>query len=187
VKVLTLMGSPRHEGNTNALLRMFEERMSSNHEVERINLTNFDVTGCRACYACRGNTEAHGCVLQDDGIKLLDRIIAADAVVYATPLYMWGIAADLRAFMERHLSLVKGYMTPEYKSLVAGKKTALLVTCAGPVDNNADLVQTTFDRFAEYASVEVVGKYVQPFCTEPNAFGDEAAALADKMAADMSA
>jgi multimeric flavodoxin WrbA len=187
VKILTLMGSPRHEGNTAAILRMFEERMLSQHEVERVNLSDLDVTGCRACYACRGNTEAHGCVLQDDAIRLLEKTVAADAIVYATPLYMWGVASDLRAFMERHVSLVKGYMTPDYKSLVDGKKAALLVACGGPVDGNADIIQDAFDRFSAYAKLNVVGKYVQPLCTEPNALGDDARALADRMAADMNA
>ncbi|MFH1502767.1 MAG: flavodoxin family protein [Candidatus Eisenbacteria bacterium] len=188
MKVLTLMGSPRHEGNTAAILRMFEERMSSHgHDVQRVNLSDLDVTGCRACYACRGNTEAHGCVLQDDALKLLDRLISADAIVYATPLYMWGIASDLRALMERHVSLVKGYMTPDYKSLVDGKKAALLVACAGSIEGNADVVQDVFDRFSTYARFDVTGTYVQPGCTEPNALGDEAGALAERMADDMNA
>ena len=187
VKILTLMGSPRHEGNTAAILKMFEERMSSEHQVERVNLTDLSVTGCRACLACRGNTEAHGCVLQDDAIKLLEKMIAADAIVYATPLYMWGVASDLRAFMERHVSLVKGYMTPDYKSLVDGKKAALLVACGGPIDGNADVVQVAFDRFSAYAKLRVTGKYIQPGCTEPNALGDDASVLADRMAADMNA
>ena len=98
------------------------------------------------------------------------RVLAADFVLYASPLYCWGFTSQIKAFIDRHYCLVKGYGTPECKSLINGKPIALLVTCGGPIEGNADLIQEMFERFSGYGQCKVVGKYIVPFSMDPNAF-----------------
>ncbi|MCP4023136.1 MAG: hypothetical protein GY729_14940, partial [Desulfobacteraceae bacterium] len=75
-----------------------------------------------------------------------------------------------------------GYGTPEHESLLEGKRTALLVTCAGPVEGNCDAIQGIFNGFIDYGKLLTKGSFILPFCTTPDAIGDEGAGLADKLA-----
>jgi hypothetical protein len=91
----------------------------------------------------------------------------------------------MKALIDRHFCLATGHDTPEYKSLVKGKRMALLVTCAGPIENNADLIQQIFDRFNDYLQSDVIGKYIVPFCTTPDSLSSEAIDTAKKMHKDI--
>jgi multimeric flavodoxin WrbA len=187
MKIVTLMGSPRSKGSTAAVLRMFEDIVSAQHEVSHFDVARLDIMGCRGCLACADTPDEPGCVQDDDGLRILKEIVVADAVVYATPLYMWGIASDLRGLMERHISLVKDYGSPARRSLLKGKRVALLVSSAGPVEENADVVQTVFDRFAEFAEALPVGRYMLHSSTRPDALGERGRALAERMAKEVTA
>jgi hypothetical protein len=91
----------------------------------------------------------------------------------------------MKTLIDRHFCLVKNYATPEHKSFLEGKTTALLVTCTGPVKNNADIIQVLFDRVNRFVKSNVIGKYIVPFCTTPDALGNEAREAAKKMAIDI--
>lgn len=185
MKVMTILGSPKKKGNTAAALGMFEEIVGKEHEIDRVNISDCDVRGCLGCYACQKTSDEPGCIQKDDVGDILERIMDADAVVYATPLYDWSFSAQIKALLDRHLCLVTGYYTPEYKSLIDGKKVALLVTCGGPVENNADLIQQIFDRMSDFLKGDVVGKYIVTGCTTPAEMGDNAKEIAKQMAEDM--
>jgi multimeric flavodoxin WrbA len=185
MKVITILGSPKKKGNTATALGMFEDIIAEEHEFDRVNITDCDVKGCMGCYACQRTSDEPGCVQKDDAESILKQIIEADAVIYATPLYDWSFSSQIKALLDRHLCLVTGYSTPDYKSLIDGKKVALLVTCAGPVEGNADLIQGIFDRMADYLKGDLFGKYVVPFCTTPDEMGDRALEVVNKMAGDI--
>ena len=185
MKVTTILGSPREKGNTAKVLGLFEELIMQDHEVDRINIASRKVNGCLGCMKCREVTDEPGCVQEDEAGSIFERLIDADALIYASPLYCWGFSSQMKAFIDRHFCLVKGYGSPDHKSLIAGKRTALLVTCGGPVENNADLIQGIFDRVNNFVKCNVVGKYIVPFCTTPDAMGTEALETAKKMAGDI--
>ena len=84
-----------------------------------------------------------------------------------------------------HLSLVTGYMSPEYVSLLEGKKTAYLMTCGGPVENNTEQVQGVIDKMASYSKADLVGKYIVAGATVPDEIEAKAADVVAKMAADL--
>ncbi len=185
MKILTILGSPKKNGNTAGVLGMFEGLVADGHEIDRLNIADVDVAGCVGCYACQQHPDEPFCAQKDDVQGIFDRILAADAVVYAAPLYMWGFPAGMHALLERHLGLVTGYMGPNYKSLIEGKRVALLVTSGGPVENNTELIQAVFDRLADWGQVEVVGKYMVPDCTTPDALPEAAEIAAKTMAKDI--
>lgn len=186
MKVNTLLGGPRKRGNTAKALGWLEEELKSQgHEVDRINIVDFEVKGCLGCGKCLEVTDQPGCVQKDDAVEIFSHMMRADAVVYASPLYCWGFASQMKALVDRHFCLVKGYGTPDYNSFVEGKPSTLLVTCAGPVENNADIIQVLFDRLNDYGKSKVVGKYIVPFCTTPDAMGDDAKQTVDQMSRDI--
>jgi multimeric flavodoxin WrbA len=112
-------------------------------------------------------------------------MLAADAVIYSTPLYCWGFSSQMKALIDRHYCLVTGFGTPDHRSLLAGKPVALLVTCAGPVEGNADVIQTLFNRLCQFDQARIVNKTVVPQCTTPDALGEDARAAARKLAGDI--
>jgi multimeric flavodoxin WrbA len=187
LRILTLQGSPKRDGNTASALALFEKAIAGQHEIDHVDVADLTLVGCQACYECQKNPDEPACVTKDDALGILDRILEADAVVYATPLYMWGIASGLKALMERHLCLVTGYGSDSWKSLIEDKKVALLVTCGGPVANNADVIQDVFDRFAGFAGCDVVGRYIAAGATTPDRAEEFAGSIARKMAADFGA
>ena len=185
MSILTILGSPRMMGNTAAVLSMVEQELAGRQAVDRLAITSKRVNGCLGCGSCQKTTDCPGCVQKDDAVAVFERMMAADAVIYTSPLYCWGFSAQMKAFIDRHFCLVTGFGTPAHNSLIAGKPVALLVTCAGPVENNADVIQTIFDRVCNYGKSRVVNKTVVPFCTTPDALGEDARAAARKLASDI--
>ncbi|MHC4535952.1 MAG: flavodoxin family protein [Planctomycetota bacterium] len=182
MKILAIFGSPRKKGNTAEVLSLFEEKVEKNHEVERINITQHKVGGCLGCYKCQKIDDEPGCVQKDDALTIFERMIQADAIVYASPLYCWSFTSQIKPLIDRHFCLVKGYGTPDHDSLLSGKPAALLVTCAGPIEGNCDAIQHIFNGFSEYVKLTAKGNFILPFCTTPDAIGDEGTELAGNLA-----
>jgi len=186
VQVATILGSPRERGNTATVLGLFEELIAQQgHEVDRIHIIDYEVNGCLGCQACQKVSQELACRQQDDAVGIFKRMIASDSVVYATPLYTYGFTAQMKALIDREYCLVTGYGSPEFRSLLKGKRSALLVTCGGGIEENADLIQKVFDREGQYQQWNIVGKYVVPYCTTPDMLGDEALDTARQMASDI--
>ena len=126
-----------------------------------------------------------GCVQRDDAPAIFERMMAADIVLFASPLFVWSLAGQIKPLVDRTFCLVKGYGSPHYKSLLGGKKSALIITCGGPKEGNADLVVETFKRFSDYAAMVPVAELVIPFCTTPDTLSADAKAEAKALAGRM--
>ena len=184
--VLVLLGSPRPEGNTARILNWVERDLAEfGHTSERIDLASLSIKGCASCFACAESQDEPGCALADDAGPLFEKMMAADAIVYATPLYMWGVSAQTKALIDRSLCLVRGYQSPEHQSFLEGKPTALVLTCGGPEKGNAEAVTTMFPRFADFLKLDDRGVYVFPHCAEPrhlpNTHGTKAREIAERL------
>ncbi len=182
MKIITILGSPRKKGNTAKVLSMFEDRVEGNHEIERINVTKYNVGGCLGCYKCQESKDEPGCVQKDDALAIFEKMIQADAIVYASPLYCWSFTSQIKPLIDRHFCLVTGAGTPDHDSLISGKPAALLVTCAGPIEGNCDAIQGIFTGFTDYAKLMAKGNFILPFCTTPDDISDEGAKLAGNLA-----
>ena len=186
MNITTILGSPVKQGNTATVLGWLEEELHrEGHEVNRINIIEHDVRGCIGCRNCRKVPDAPGCVQEDDAQTIFDHMIAADALIYASPLYCWGFSSQMKALIDRHYCLVKDYKTPNHRSFIEGKPTALLVTCGGPVEDNADLIQEAFERVNRYCKSMAVCKHVVPSCTTPDAVPEDAKQTAQQMVRDL--
>jgi multimeric flavodoxin WrbA len=185
MRILTILGSPRRHGNTAAVLDMFEQCVPPAHQVERLLVTDYDGHGCLGCGTCQRNLDEPGCRQRDDALAIFRRMLAADVVVYATPLYAWSFPAQLKALLDRHYCLTKWGDDGVIKSFQDGQRTALLVTCGDAAENNADLILVQFERMMEAGRCRVVGKYVVPHCSEPEMLGDAARAAAAALARDI--
>jgi multimeric flavodoxin WrbA len=183
MKIATIMGSPRKEGNTAKVLRWVEEELKKKgHTIDRINVIDYKINGCLSCYNCFGHPGEPSCIQKDDGVSVLERLVSSDAIIYGSPLYCWGFTAQIKALIDRHFCLVSDYGSENWTSLIENKKSGLLVTCGGPDEGNADFIRGIYKSFMEYAKCDVRDILVVPFTTVPEKLKDEAKQAAIKFA-----
>ncbi len=99
-KVLILSGSPRKGGNSDLLCDEFMRgAKESGNAVEKISVAAKNIGYCRACYYCRKS--GGECVIKDDMADILQKMIDADVIVLASPVYFYSIDAQLKAVIDR--------------------------------------------------------------------------------------
>lgn len=99
-KVLILSGSPRKGGNSDMLCNEFMRGARENgNDVEKIFLRDKKIGYCTACYYCK---ESGGeCAIKDDMSEILDKMLTADVIVMASPVYFYSIDAQLKTVIDR--------------------------------------------------------------------------------------
>ncbi len=99
VYVLGISGSPHRHGNTETLLdRFLDGARDAGALVDKVVLRERDVSPCRGCNACHKTGE---CVVRDEAENILERILAADCVAFASPIYSMGITAEAKGLIDR--------------------------------------------------------------------------------------
>lgn len=99
-KVLILSGSPRKGGNSDLLCDEFMRgAKESGNEVEKVRIAEKKIGYCRACYYCRQS--GGECAIKDDMADVLQKMIDADVIVLASPVYFYSIDAQLKTVLDR--------------------------------------------------------------------------------------
>jgi multimeric flavodoxin WrbA len=186
MKVLTILGSPQKNGQTAKTLDMLEGNLiSQGHEVERIRICDHNIKGCIGCHACMGINDRPGCIQKDDAIAIFERMITADAIVYASPIYCYDFTSQFKTLIDRHWCLTINFGSPGATSSIAGKRVALLITCGGNEADNADLAKEIFDRSIKNGmKCNIVGKYTIQYSGAPD-FEERARRTAEEIARDL--
>ncbi|MBP5725742.1 MAG: flavodoxin family protein [Clostridia bacterium] len=99
-RILILAGSPRRGGNTELLARAFAETAGQRNETELIFAADcriYPCTGCNSCYT----REGHRCFRDDDMQQIYEKLKQADTLIIASPVYFYGISAQLKALVDR--------------------------------------------------------------------------------------
>jgi len=175
MRTISILGSPRKNGNTATVLNSIEKNIINNHEIERINISDYDINGCLGCSECQKEKNKPGCIQNDDADKLLKKLIDSELIIYATPLYGHCYSSQLKTFLDRQVALFKfiegkdkAVTEMEMKSLIDGKSVILIVTCQGPIENNTEIIKLLFDKYCETSKTISIGKFIIPFCTDPS-------------------
>ena len=101
--VLVFLGSPRKGGNSEVLTEaLLEGVRQAGGEPEIIRLCDLKISPCLSCGGC---DKTGKCVVKDDMIPLLKKIIKTDKVILASPIYFYGITAQAKAFVDRTQAL----------------------------------------------------------------------------------
>ena len=99
-KVLVLSASPRKGGNSDLLCDQFMRgAKEAGNQVEKIFLRDKKINYCIGCGACQGN--GGKCVQKDDMAEVLDKMVAADVIVMATPVYFYTMNAQMKTLIDR--------------------------------------------------------------------------------------
>lgn len=152
MKILAVNGSPKgNQGNTECILHPFlEGAREAGAQTETIYLKDKKINHCLGCFSCWSTTPGL-CIHKDDMPELLQMIVQADIVVYASPLYVFSVTGLMKDFMDRRLPLftpaIKNDNTRYFHNArnegMSAKRTVLISNCGFPGSYNfAGLVET---------------------------------------------
>lgn len=120
-QVLVLSTSPRKGGNSDTLCDEFVRGvMDAGNQAEKIFLRDRTINYCTGCGVCYST---HKCVQKDDMAEILEKMISADVIVMATPVYFYTMNAQLKTLIDR---TVPGYLK------ISNKDFYFIVTAADP-------------------------------------------------------
>jgi len=98
--ILIISSSPRKNGNSDILCDEFMRgAITAGHHVEKIRLADQHINYCTGCCACMGGRGR--CVQRDDMNGILEKILAADVLVLASPVYFRSFNGQMKTFMDR--------------------------------------------------------------------------------------
>lgn len=146
MKILLISGSPHKAGTTSVLIKAFSRGAeSAGHEVYHFNAGEKEVHPCIACEKCHSAVSA--CVFRDAFDEIRDVLIEADAVVFASPIYYYGLTAQLKAVIDRFYAI--------NEQLRTAKKTALLMACGDNTMESAECAASPFYGMVDYLGWEI--------------------------------
>ena len=100
-KIMVIAGSPRKGGNSDLLCdELIRGADESGNITEKIYLNDLHILPCQACYGCRSTGK---CVQKDDMANLSAKMIAADVIVLATPVYFYSMSGQMKTMIDRTL------------------------------------------------------------------------------------
>lgn len=153
MKIVVLTGSPRRNGNSAYLAEQFiKGAEEQGHEVFRFDCAMKDVEPCRACNRCGMDGP---CIFNDDFQELRPRLIEADMVVFATPMYYFGMSAQMKRVIDRFYAIngqIKG----------SPKKSAFMMTYADTARKEAEAMLVHYRTLMDYLGWTSVGEVVAP-------------------------
>lgn len=161
MKLAVLMGSPRKEGNTWAVLKpMIEEWEKAGHYTKVFWLYDMEIHGCVACRTCQKDWTIFGCKYQDDMQAVFDEVLTSDVILLASPVYCWYCTAPMKAALDRLMyGMNKYYGDEKGPSLWAGKHVAIVTTCGYKPEKGADLFEDGIKRYCKHSSLIYDGMF----------------------------
>jgi multimeric flavodoxin WrbA len=99
LKVLGIMGSPRIKGNTDLLLdSALQGAQGQEAGVEKVVVDRLTIAPCKEYYGC---LKDGNCVIRDDMDDLYHKILEADAIIVASPIFFYTVSAQLMLLISR--------------------------------------------------------------------------------------
>lgn len=156
--IVILSGSPRKGGNTDRLVDAFVSgAKAAGKEIALFRVADLKIGGCRGCCHC---FKAQGvCIQKDDMPPILDALRKADALVFASPVYYFGVTAQLKLAVDRFFALLKEGMPVQC--------AALLMTCGADTDEAAAASVGMFRQICGYQKWEDAGFVIAPRLHNP--------------------
>lgn len=98
-RVLIVSASLRAHSNSHALAERFAQgAREAGHSVEVVSLQNKTIAFCRGCLACQ---KTGSCVIRDDAVELAQKMHDAEVIVFATPIYYYEMAGQMKTLLDR--------------------------------------------------------------------------------------
>lgn len=127
--ILVISTSLRKDSNSSILADAFcEGAVSAGNTVEKISLDNKTINFCRGCLACQ---KSNGCIIQDDMSQIVEQMMAAEVIVFATPIYFYEMCGQMKTLLDRS--------NPIFPMEYNFRDIYLLATAADGADSSMDI------------------------------------------------
>lgn len=147
-RIVVLVGSMRKGGNTDLLAQAFVKGAKKNNTVEIVSVADYKVNPCIGCNSCF-TREGNKCFQNDDMTAIYEKLKSADMVVIASPVYFYGISAQLKAVIDR----LHTPMRNEFQI----KKLALILVGAATLPELFDAVKLQYQLVLNFFHLEDAG------------------------------
>lgn len=171
MKIVVINSSPHSESQSTSRYlaqRFVEGAKSGGHEIFVFDAANEETHPCRGCDTCGMDGD---CIFNDAiQTKLMPQMLAADLLVLVTPLYYFGMSAQLKTVVDRFYSRT---------TKLSGKKSLLLATAWNSADWTMEALNNHYETLVRYMSWQSVGKVLATgsgtrSMVESSDFGDAA-------------
>ncbi|RHG35352.1 flavodoxin family protein [Fusobacterium varium] len=126
--VLIISTSPRKGGNSDILADEFRKgALESGHQVKKINLYDKTINFCKGCLICQSTKK---CIIKDDANDIIEQMLHADVLVFATPIYFYEMCGQMKTLLDR--------TNPLFPSDYLFTDIYLLATAADNSNNSMD-------------------------------------------------
>lgn len=143
--VVVVTGSPRKGGNTELLAEaLIKGIKDAGNAVDVISVRDESIHSCIGCNYCYSNEE-HNCVFKDDMTKIYKKLASADVIVWATPIYFYGVSSQLKQLIDR--------LHNPIRETFKVKKLGLLAVCADDKEFVFDSVKIMYRDAIRYFSL----------------------------------
>ncbi len=168
LKVLAVSGSPRIQSNTDLIIKaVLSGALDAGHSTEFIKLNLLDFSPCQACGDCRTKSGAR-CKLKDDGSRILKLTEECDVLIFGSPIYMGGVSAQAKAYIDRWYS----FKDKNRISELMGDRKVVGVYAQGAEDGTYHRLFESNERLFNSNNFAYLGTLVTPDYKVPQA-GDD--------------
>ena len=159
MKIVVLEGSPNQHGSSNMLADNFiRGAEEAGHTVKVIDAAHADIHPCIGCIHCGYEGP---CVQKDDVEKFRQDILDADMMVFVTPLYYYGMSAQLKILIDRFCAFNSSIQRKRMKSA--------LLTAAWNSDGwTFDALEAHYRTLVHYLNLKDMGMVLGKGCGTPS-------------------
>lgn len=143
--ILILTGSAHKTGTSLLLADEFEKGAMSGNKIKRYDTAFLNVGACKGCNYCRKNNG--NCIQKDDFDLIKNDLIKSDMVVFVTPIYYFGMSAQLKTVIDRFHCMSSDLGEKQREAI-------LITTQASPLDDTADSLVIHYKSIIEYLKWE---------------------------------
>ena len=159
MKIIVLFGSPNENGSTKLLVKEFEKGATkAGHSVEIFDVTKANIHACNGCVHCGYEGP---CAQSDDMQNLKASILNSDMLVFASPLYYYGMTAQLKRAVDRFCFFNSSLTRKHIKS-------AFFSVAWNSNDWTFDALETHYKTLVRYLQMQDKGMILGKGCGTPS-------------------
>lgn len=158
MKIVVLESSPNKNGSSNMLAEQFcRGAETAGHTVEIIDTAHADINPCIGCIHCGYEGP---CVQKDDVQIIREKILEADMIVFVTPLYYYGMSAQLKTMLDRFCAFNSSIQRKHMKS-------ALIAAAWNSDDWTFEALEAHYKTLVRYLNFHDMGSVLGTGCGTP--------------------
>ena len=159
MNIVVLAGSPHKSGSTHLLADCFRQgAQEAGHNVDIVDTAHADIHPCTGCIRCGYEGP---CAQKDDVERIREKILAADMLVFATPLYYYGMSAQLKNMIDRFCAFNTSIRRKHMKS-------ALLAVAWNSDDWTFEALEAHYKTLVRYLNLQDMGRVLGYGCGTPS-------------------